>query len=128
MRVEEVLLGGPDHWQYAEAARVQEAKDIPTVRVLDAASVPQRKSSPHRSSIMMVGTILSLGVALMAVLASLVWEQMDEGDERKKLAMELAGAMRSTYRRLWSLPGLSWVHARLNGSQGASNNSWQVPH
>ena len=46
MRVEEVLWEALTK-QY-EAARVQEAKDIPTVRVLDAANVPQRKSGPHQ--------------------------------------------------------------------------------
>jgi capsule polysaccharide export protein KpsE/RkpR len=46
-RVEEVLWEALTK-QY-EAAKVQEAKEIPTVRVLDVADVPERKSSPIRS-------------------------------------------------------------------------------
>ena len=126
MRVEEVLWEALTK-QY-EAARVQEAKDIPTVRVLDAANVPQRKSGPHRSSIVIAGMLLSLVVALMAVFTTSVWGEMDGRDERKIFVAELAGSMRSGLGRFWGLPGVSWVHARSSRSQGDAGNSWQVPH
>jgi uncharacterized protein involved in exopolysaccharide biosynthesis len=114
MRVEEALWEALTK-QY-EAARVQEAKEIPTVRVLDAANVPQRKSSPHRSVIMILGTLLYLIAAFIAVLIVSVWEKTDASDERKKLVIELAGAMLNPQRRFWRLPGMGWVHTRLMGS------------
>jgi uncharacterized protein involved in exopolysaccharide biosynthesis len=126
MRVEEVLWEALTK-QY-EAARVQEAKDIPTVRVLDAANVPQRKSSPHRSSIVIAGMLLSLAVALIAVATTSVWGEMDGRDERKMFVVELAGAMKGGFGRFWSLPGVSWVHARTTRSQGDAGNSSQIPH
>jgi uncharacterized protein involved in exopolysaccharide biosynthesis len=126
MRVEEVLWEALTK-QY-EAARVQEAKDIPTVRVLDAANVPQRKSAPARSSIVIAGALLSLAAALIAVFTTSVWEEMDERDERKMFVVELVGAMKSGFGRFWSLPGMSWVHTRLTRSRGRAGNSWQIPH
>ena len=58
-----------------EAAKVQEAKEIPTVRVLDVANVPQRKSSPARSDIVIFGAMLSLFAACISVLAMSAWEE-----------------------------------------------------
>lgn len=49
-----------------ELARVQEAKEIPAVKVLDVPDVAERKSSPHR------GTIVGIGAVLSALFAS-VW-------------------------------------------------------
>jgi uncharacterized protein involved in exopolysaccharide biosynthesis len=121
MRVEELLWEALTK-QY-ETARVQEAKDIPTIRVLDVANVPQRKSSPARSSIMIIGTLLSFAIALVAVFTTSSWEALDERDERKILIADLARPMSSTYHRLCSLPGASWIHARLNGLQGSTGNS-----
>ena len=115
MRVEEVLWEALTK-QY-EAARVQEAKEIPTVRVLDAANVPERKSSPHRTMIIIYGFLLALIAAFIAVLTSSAWEKMDARDERKKLVMEVAGVMLNAQQRLWSWPGMSWVHKRLTGSE-----------
>jgi len=66
-----------------EAAKVEEAKEIPTVRVLDTANVPQHKSS-HRSPILFLGMIMSSFAACASVIGITVWEEMDEEDERKK--------------------------------------------
>jgi capsule polysaccharide export protein KpsE/RkpR len=46
--------------QQYELARIQEAKEIPTVNVVDPASVPERKSSPHRLVIILTLMFLSL--------------------------------------------------------------------
>src|SRR3990172_4270122 len=43
--------------QQYEMARIQEAKDTPTVQVLDEAKVPERKSKPSRRQIVMLATI-----------------------------------------------------------------------
>ncbi len=72
-----------------EAAKVQEAKEIPTVRVLDVANVPQRKSSPSVSKIVVLGAILSSFVVCISVLGISVWGNMDPQDERKKLVTEI---------------------------------------
>lgn len=115
MRVEEALWEALTK-QY-EVARVQEAKEIPTVRVLDVANVPQRKSAPARSRIVILGVMLSLIAAFMAVFATSIWEKIDAQDERKKLVMEIFGVALNARQRFWSLPGMSWVHTRLKRSK-----------
>ena len=66
-----------------EMAKVQEAKEIPTVRVLDEANVPNRKYSPHRSIIMIVGTLLAIVLSCIVVLGLSKWESMDADAEPK---------------------------------------------
>jgi capsule polysaccharide export protein KpsE/RkpR len=100
-----------------EAAKVQEAKEIPTVRVLDVANVPQRKSSPARSEIVILGAMLSLFVVCISVLAMSAWEEMDAQDERKQLVAAIVNATLNSLRWFWRLPGMSWIHARLHGPE-----------
>jgi uncharacterized protein involved in exopolysaccharide biosynthesis len=49
-----------------ELAKVAEAKEIPPIKVLDEPQVPERKSSPHRS-------IIVLGGVLFSAFAGFVW-------------------------------------------------------
>jgi uncharacterized protein involved in exopolysaccharide biosynthesis len=83
-----------------EAAKVQEAKEIPTVRVLDEANVPQRKSSAKRSVIVVLGAMLSLFVACIAVITASVWDDMDDQDERKILVRAIINTTRNPRPRL----------------------------
>jgi hypothetical protein len=87
-----------------ETARVQEEREIPTVRVLDAANVPQHKSSPIRRQIVIIGAMLSLLVACIYVLAASFWQGMDELDERKKLVTEIVSSTLNPekWRRIFS--------------------------
>jgi uncharacterized protein involved in exopolysaccharide biosynthesis len=94
-----------------EAARVQEAKDIPSVRVLDAASVPQRKSYPIRRNIVFLGAVLSLFAACIVVVALSVCVNMDAQDERKKLMTEIVNSQKWILR----IPLMSWLYARIKG-------------
>jgi uncharacterized protein involved in exopolysaccharide biosynthesis len=119
MRVEELLWETLTK-QY-ESAKVQEAKEIPTVRVLDAANVPQRKSSAARRSIMLLGTMLSLFVACISVFVMNTWEEMDPQDERKMLVTEIVNSTQNFLVWFWSLPGMSWVYRRFKGSTPQSD-------
>jgi uncharacterized protein involved in exopolysaccharide biosynthesis len=74
-----------------EMARVQEAKEIPTIRVLDTANVPNRKSAPHRSVIVLIGTFLSLVLSCIAVLGLNHWQELDNDLEPKKFLMQVFG-------------------------------------
>ena len=74
-----------------ELAKVQEAKEIPRVRVLDPARVPERKSEPKRTAIVVVSTILA-GLAGMAWIVGLwYWVRVDESDPTKALILRIAG-------------------------------------
>ena len=101
-----------------ETAKVQEAKEIPSVCVLDVADVPQHKSSPVRRPIVMLGALLSLVVALIAVFIISAWDEMDAQDERKKLVTEIVGAAMNSRQWYWSLPGMSWVRTRFRSQDG----------
>jgi uncharacterized protein involved in exopolysaccharide biosynthesis len=111
VRVEEALWETLTR-QY-EAARVQEAKEIPVVRVLDVANVPQHKSSPFRTLIMIFGTMLSFIAACIYVLATAFWQEIDELDERKILVTDIVSAMQNFLQGFWRIPGMNWVHRRV---------------
>jgi capsule polysaccharide export protein KpsE/RkpR len=78
--------------QQFEMAKIQEAKEIPMIKVLDHPDVPERKSFPPR-------LLLVLGFSSMAFLAGVVWiyaercwDELPAGDTNKELA-------RTIYRR-----------------------------
>ena len=78
-----------------ELAKVQEAKETPSVKVLDAAMIPEKKSYPPRLMIMLWGTFLAVALSTVWVLGSARWEQVDPHDPRKVLAQEVAGALKA---------------------------------
>src|SRR6266481_10006845 len=91
-----------------ELAKVQEAKETPSVKVLDPARIPERKSFPPRLVIMFLGTFLVCAMSVVWVLGSGRWEEVDPQDPLKVLAQEVAGAVRAR---------IPWAH-----SNGASPN------
>jgi capsule polysaccharide export protein KpsE/RkpR len=78
-----------------EMAKVQEAKEIPTVKVLDPAQIPERKSFPPRMAFMALGTILGLGFACAWVLGNYAWQGIDAKHPRKVFAQEVFATMRA---------------------------------
>ncbi len=85
-----------------ELAKVQEAKEIPTVKVLDPANYPERKAFPPRKSIALLGLLLALTAGCAWILGSAAWREADPQDPRKLLLHEIsAGAKHdwSTLRR-----------------------------
>ncbi len=50
--------------QQYELARIQEAKEIPTVRVIDPADYPERRSWPPRTLIIILGPLFAVACAL----------------------------------------------------------------
>ena len=72
-----------------EMAKVQEAKEIPTVKVLDAADIPDKKTFPPRLLIIFLGTVLSLAIAVVWVFGNEAWQETDANDARKMFAQEI---------------------------------------
>jgi uncharacterized protein involved in exopolysaccharide biosynthesis len=68
-----------------ESARIQEAKEIPTVNVVDAAGWPEKKSFPPRIYIMLGGTFLALLLTAFGILLKRSWHAMDENADLKSL-------------------------------------------
>ena len=82
-----------------EMAKVQEAKEIPVVHVLDPPNIPGRKTSPMRRAIVISGFILSLLIAFISVILANFWESMDPEDERKKLVLDALSPFAMAARR-----------------------------
>jgi uncharacterized protein involved in exopolysaccharide biosynthesis len=72
-----------------ELAKVQEAKEIPTVKVLDTPVVPDKRAFPPRILIIVVGTVLTCCVGVMWVFGKTLWNATDANDPRKVLALEV---------------------------------------
>ncbi len=79
-----------------EMARVEEAKEIPTVKVLDPPDVPEEKSYPPRSLIGIAGGLVATGIAALWVLAGWAWRGMGTLDPRKRMLLDLLAIFRST--------------------------------
>jgi uncharacterized protein involved in exopolysaccharide biosynthesis len=79
-----------------ELAKVQEAKEIPTVKVLDSANIPEKKSYPPRSLIIFLGTAMALAAATTWVFGKTTWEQTDSNDPRKLFAREVFTTVKAT--------------------------------
>lgn len=56
-----------------ELARVQEAKEIPPIKVLDEPQVPEKKSSPHRTIIVLLGILISAFAGIVWTTAIELW-------------------------------------------------------
>jgi uncharacterized protein involved in exopolysaccharide biosynthesis len=76
--------------QQYELARIQEAKEVPTINVIDPANVPERKSSPHRLLIIALVTVLSMAGAALWILGSERIQSLDGDDPRRQLALRAA--------------------------------------
>jgi len=101
--------------QEYELAKVAEAKEIPSVKVLDPANVPERKSFPPRLAIMFLGTFLCFASAVVWVLGKDRWEGIHPQDPQKIFIQDVLRSVNSTMP--WATP---------NGSrfQAASHKIW----
>jgi capsule polysaccharide export protein KpsE/RkpR len=84
--------------QQYELAKVQEAKEIPSVKVLDLAMVPTKKSYPSRPLVIVSGTFLAVLLAISWVVFSKRWNETDPNDPSRILVEEMAASMRASAR------------------------------
>jgi uncharacterized protein involved in exopolysaccharide biosynthesis len=105
--------------QQYELAKVQEAKEIPTIKVLDSSNVPEKKSSPHRSLIALLGGALAFSFGVVWVFGVKMWKSTDPSDPGKVLAEEIFNATRAAVGRI-SRKG-SWLHTFNSKSDGDSD-------
>jgi uncharacterized protein involved in exopolysaccharide biosynthesis len=78
-----------------ELAKVQEAKEIPTVKVLDPPNFPEKKSFPPRLPMMLLGTLLAGLGAVTWVLGNAAWQRRDRSDPGVVLAQEVLTSIKS---------------------------------
>jgi len=84
-----------------ELARVQEARDLPTVRVLDPADVPEKKSFPKRALVVLAGMSLSFLLSCLYLLGQ-DWWRSTRSPWRRFAAEMTSGVIQDASR----LPGL----------------------
>lgn len=95
--------------QQYEAAKVEEAKETPSVKVLDAPDIPERKSFPPRTVIALLGTLLAFAAGASWLLARKAWEATDPADARRVFAHQVWGDVRA-----------SWPWVARNGHSGGN--------
>jgi uncharacterized protein involved in exopolysaccharide biosynthesis len=76
-----------------ELAKVEEAKETPSVKVLDPGQVPEKKSFPPRLLIIFLGAFLVFSMSVVWVLGKEQWRAADPNDPRKILATEVAATL-----------------------------------
>jgi len=101
--------------QQFELAKVQEAKEIPSVKVLDAASLPERKSFPPRTLIALLGAFVVSGAAAMSIVARASWEEADSKDPGKVFAQEVLQTVEA---------GMPWAEPNGSRVQAATHRVW----
>lgn len=83
--------------QEDELAKVQEAKEVPSVNVLDPPLVPQKKSFPPHLLIMLLGGFFAFTLAVVWVLAEAQWDETPPDDPRKIVALEMAANIKALF-------------------------------
>jgi uncharacterized protein involved in exopolysaccharide biosynthesis len=75
--------------QQYEMAKMEEAKEIPSVKVLDPAAVPDKKSFPPRFAIISLGVLLAVLGTMIFFLVDAHWATLDPQEPQKILAQEV---------------------------------------
>jgi uncharacterized protein involved in exopolysaccharide biosynthesis len=107
--------------QQYEQAKVQEAKEIPTVKVLDPAIVPTKKSFPPRTLIVGIGTLLGIALAMAWVLGKTTWAAVEANDPWKLFATEVSATVQTHLPRF----SRNGTGAEANGHR--QWNFWKKP-
>jgi capsule polysaccharide export protein KpsE/RkpR len=97
-KVEEVIF--ETLTQQFELAKVQEAKEVPSVKVLDPGSIPESRSFPPRLLLMALGGFLGCCIGISWLFATAMWTRMDPLDPRKLLAEEVFGSVAERTRTI----------------------------
>jgi capsule polysaccharide export protein KpsE/RkpR len=89
--------------QQYEVARIQEAKDIPVVSVIDAPGIPEKKSFPRRKLLTLIVTTIILSFTAAWLIFRHHWENIDPHDPRRVLACDVLATLHPKRIRAWVL-------------------------
>ncbi len=85
-----------------EMAKVQEAKEIPTVKVLDPANYPEARTSPQRKLIVTLGTMICVLFGCAWVLGCAIWSEVDSEDPRRLFTMGIIATFQQNWQNVRS--------------------------
>jgi uncharacterized protein involved in exopolysaccharide biosynthesis len=94
-----------------EVAKLGEVREVPSVRLLDRADVPERKSEPYRSILVLVSMFLAFVVAMGWVWMKATWAGVDETDPTKAFLSEIFHEIRPFVTH-WYSRSLDFAHLR----------------
>jgi capsule polysaccharide export protein KpsE/RkpR len=80
--------------QQYEIAKVEEAKEVPSVKVLDPPEVPEKKDFPPRILLTVLGGFLAMVIGAGWVAGTDGWERIDPQDHGKLLVQRMASSVR----------------------------------
>jgi uncharacterized protein involved in exopolysaccharide biosynthesis len=92
-----------------EIAKVQEVREVPSVRVLDRADVPERKSEPYRTVLVLVSMMLSFVLALGWIWMRSTWAGVGDADPTKAFVTEVLQGIPPGVT-MWYTRGLRFTH------------------
>jgi hypothetical protein len=101
--------------QQYEVARIQEAKETPTAKVLDEAVLPE-KTFPRPWLVMLIGTITSVLLGCAGVLLQDKWQSLDIEDPRRVLLSNMYYGTRDLLNAIWN--GARFRRANGHASDG----------
>lgn len=106
--------------QQYEMARIQEAKEIPVVRVVDPANLPEKKAFPPRLLIVSVLTCLSILAGGLWIIWNSTLESFAADDPRRRMAAQVSEALGEFGKQVknYSIFGRA---NKLNGSEDRGN-------
>jgi capsule polysaccharide export protein KpsE/RkpR len=80
--------------QQFELAKVQEAKEVPSVKILDPPDTPEKRTFPPRFLILVSGTLLAFVLGVLCIFAKDGWKGTDPGDPGKLLLLNMICSVR----------------------------------
>lgn len=84
--------------QQYEMARLEEARDVPAVSVIDPPGIPEKKAFPPRLLLTLLLTFLSFAATSALILLRERWESLSADDPRRVLAASVLPVVRHRIR------------------------------
>jgi uncharacterized protein involved in exopolysaccharide biosynthesis len=81
-----------------EKSRFEEARDTPTVQVMDRAAVPNLRSRPKRKTLVIIGALVGLGWSAFLALLITVWR---ENRERSRVFTDVVNPIADDFSRVF---------------------------
>lgn len=85
--------------QQYELAKLQEAKELPVIRVLDSAEVPERKSFPPRTLLVSASVLLAVFTTMARLYLARKWARVASDNPWKVVSVRINSAVRFSSRR-----------------------------
>ncbi|MFP5230235.1 MAG: lipopolysaccharide biosynthesis protein [Acidobacteriota bacterium] len=89
--------------QQYEMARLEEARDIPAISVIDSPGIPEKKAFPPRLLLTLLLTFLAFAAASTVILMRERWKTLSREDPRRVLAADVLPVLRRRVRSVTNI-------------------------